>query len=373
MTGAPRDPSSPIRVLVVDDSAVARQLLAALLASDPAFEVTLAADPLVAMERMKVKRPDVILLDLEMPRMDGLTFLRHLNAVDPIPVVVCSAATGRGTAAALQALTSGAVEVIEKPRLPRDGDGADQAEEVCQAVRAAACARIVGRRTPPPAPRPATPRPSPRIVASPGIEPVVAIGASTGGTEALTSILRELPADFPPLLVVQHMAAPFTGPFARALDRSSPMEVREARSGDAVTRGCCLVAPGSHHMRLVRRGSASGSLFVELWDGPRVSHHRPSVNVLFESVAKVAGANAVGVILTGMGDDGADGLLTMRASGAVTLGQDEASSVVYGMPGQARKRGAVVHEMPLDRVARTLVAIVAEREGSISPGGSSRG
>lgn len=298
--------------------------------------------------------------------MDGLTFLRHLNAVDPIPVVVCSAATGRGTAAALQALAWGAVEAIEKPRLPRDGDAVEQAEEVCQVVRAAACARV--RRIERVTPRPVTPRPAPRIVPAAGLEPVVAIGASTGGTEALAAILRELPSDFPPVLVVQHMAAPFTGPFARALDRDSAMEVREARSGDAVVRGRCLVAPGSHHMRLIRRSAGTGGLFVDLWDGPRVSHHRPSVNVLFESVAKVAAGAAVGVILTGMGDDGADGLLTMRGAGAVTIGQDEATSVVYGMPGQARRRGAVVHELPLDRVARTLVTIVAERMGSIRRG-----
>jgi len=344
----------PTRVLVVDDSAVVRQTLAAVLSAEEGFEVLSAADPLFAIEKMDRARPDVIVLDLEMPRMDGVTFLRYIMKECPLPVVVCSGLSGGLTA--VQALEQGAVAVVEKPRLDVRGFLFESAVLLIDTVRGAAQARVRRRTAPPP--------PSPRLSADavlPAFRPrvgfltdtVVAVGASTGGTEALRALLVPLPADAPAMLVVQHMPAGFTRPFAERLNQVCRMEVREAADGDAVRAGRVLVAPGDRHMMLDRRG---GERFVRVTEGPLVSRHRPSVDVLFRSVAQASGPNAVGVILTGMGDDGAAGLLEMRQSGAVTLAQDEKTSVVFGMPRAAIARGAVDAALPLDCLPAALLS-----------------
>jgi len=344
-----------MRVLVVDDSAVVRQTLAAVLSADEGFEVHTAADPLFAVEKMDRARPDVIVLDLEMPRMDGLTFLRYIMKLDePPPVVVCSGLGGGRTA--VQALEQGAVAVVEKPRLDVRGFLFESAVLVIDTVRGAAQARVRRREAPPaPSPRRSADAVLPALRPRVGFftDTVVAVGASTGGTEALRALLAPLPADAPAMLVVQHMPAGFTGPFAERLNQACRMEVREAVDGDAVRAGRVLVAPGDRHMMLNRRGE---ELFVRVVEGPLVSRHRPSVDVLFRSVAQTSGPNAVGVILTGMGDDGAAGLLEMRQSGAVTLAQDEKTCVVFGMPRSAIARGAVDAALPIDSLPAALMS-----------------
>ncbi|HET7824535.1 MAG TPA: chemotaxis-specific protein-glutamate methyltransferase CheB [Anaeromyxobacter sp.] len=346
--------AGPLRVLVVDDSAVVRQALAAIL-SRAGMAVAVAADPVIATEKMRRERPDAIVLDLEMPRMDGLTFLRELMARDPLPVVVCSGAVGEAGGAALQALEEGAVEIIAKPRLGVKGFLEESAARLVDAVRAAAQARVRRPRAAhagaPPA---AGPTPVRRAIAPAAARPpkLVAVGASTGGPEAIRAILERLPPDAPPLVVVQHMPEPFTAAFARRLAGICRVEVREARDGDRVRAGLALVAPGNHHVA-VRRGG--GQLRVDVVDGPLVSGHRPSVDVLFRSVARAAGAGAVGVLLTGMGDDGAEGLCEMRAAGAHTIAQDEDTSVVFGMPGEAIARGAAAEVLPLGLVATAIL------------------
>jgi two-component system chemotaxis response regulator CheB len=340
------------RVLVVDDSAVVRQTLGALLSPDAGFEVETAADPLIALEKMKRVRPQVIVLDLEMPRMDGLTFLRQIARWErPVPVVVCSGLRGRGSEAAMAALESGAVAVVEKPRLGVREFLFESALMLQDTIRGAAQARV-RRRV---APVPARPRltadavlPLARSTAAPNAQPLIALGASTGGTEALLELLAPLPAETPAVLVVQHMPEGFTRAFAERLDRSCRLAVKEAEDGDRVLPGHVLLAPGDRHMILRCR---AGGYFVEVSDGPLVSRHRPSVDVLFRSVAQAAGANAVGVILTGMGDDGAAGLAEMKQAGALTLAQDEKTSIVFGMPKEAIRRGAVDEVLPLDRLA----------------------
>jgi len=334
---------SPLNILVVDDSAVVREVMTAVLAQEPGFSVTVAGDPFIAMGKMKQKRPDVIVLDLEMPRMDGLTFLRKIVREDFIPVVICSALTGPDTRIGLQALEEGAVDVVTKPRLGVRDFLHESAVVLIDAVRAAArCAA----RKPIPAPLAATPRLNADVML-PGksampvsitSDKVVAIGASTGGTEALKSILEAMPPDAPGMVVVQHMPEGFTAAFAQRLNQSCRIEVKEAADGDRVFAGRVLIAPGNLHI-LVRRNGAQYSVAVA--DGPLVSRHRPSVDVLFRSVAQSAGANAVGVIMTGMGNDGAEGLLEMQQAGAFTLAQDESSCVVFGMPKEAIERGAV--------------------------------
>jgi two-component system, chemotaxis family, protein-glutamate methylesterase/glutaminase len=346
--------SSHIHVLVVDDSAVVRQVLTVILARERSITVTVAADPLIALDKMQSFRPDVIVLDLEMPGMDGLSFLQAVMARDPIPVVVCSGLAARGTEAALRAIESGAVAVIEKPRLGVKGFLQDSAILLRDTVVAASKARV--RR---PALRllPASGEPPPaRRLARPALatttDKVIALGASTGGTEALRTILEAMPADAPGLLVVQHMPEGFTRAFADRLDRTCRIEVKEAADGDRVLDGRALIAPGRRHMMLRRSGA---HYVVELGDGPLVSRHRPSVDVLLRSVAAAAGPNAVGAILTGMGDDGAAGLLEMKEAGAVTLAQDEASCVVFGMPRAAIERGAADHVVPLEHMAARVL------------------
>jgi two-component system chemotaxis response regulator CheB len=348
----------PLNVLVVDDSAVVRQVLTSLLAGEAGMNVTSASDPLIAMEKMKRARPDVIVLDLQMPRMDGLTFLRQIMDRDPIPVVVCSSVAESGTEAAFRAIAEGAVEIVRKPKVGIRDFLYESAVTLVDAVRAASQARIAnhprGRRPSAVSTISTRPRP-PRAGLA---EPIIAIGASTGGPEALRGILDAMPGDTPAILIVQHMPEHFTRAFANRLNLSSAMEVKEAEDGDRVIRGRALIAPGNSHMRLVR---SLGQLSVEVKDGPLVSRHRPSVDVLFQSVAELAGKSAIGVLLTGMGDDGAEGLLQMRKSGAATIAQDEASCVVFGMPAKAIRRGAATDVVALHAIPEAIMAVAAER------------
>ncbi len=329
------------RVLIVDDSVVVQRVLARELAKTPDIEVVGAAgDPYVARERIAELSPDVLTLDIEMPRMDGLTFLSKLMAHHPMPVVVVSSLTQEGSETAMRALSLGAVAVVPKPS--SQFSVPDVAGRLADAIRAAAVARV---RAAPVAPNvsPAGILPALRTTGR-----VLAIGASTGGTQALEQVLAAFPADGPATVIVQHMPAEFTGPLAQRLNGVSAMEVREARDGDAVIVGRVLIAPGGRHLSLLKSGA---NYSVRISDGPAVRHHRPSVDVLFESVAKAAGRNALGVLLTGMGDDGARGLLSMRMAGARTIAQDEASSVVFGMPKVAIELGAAEHVSALDKVA----------------------
>jgi two-component system, chemotaxis family, protein-glutamate methylesterase/glutaminase len=355
---APAPAGRVLSVLVVDDSAVVRQAATAILSQDPGIVVTVAADPYIALEKMGRSRPDVILLDLEMPRMDGLTFLRKIMAEDPIPVVVCSGLAARGTDAAMRALEEGAVEVLAKPQLGVRDFLHESAATLIETIRGAAEARVRRRA----APKAATPRHTADVVLPPrpaapggriGTDVVVAIGASTGGTEALKLVLEAMHADAPGIVIVQHMPERFTAAFARRLDQICRIEVKEAAAGDRVLRGRALIAPGDRHLILRRHG---GYYEVELSDAPPVSRHRPSVDVLFRSVAQAAGPRAVGVILTGMGDDGAAGLLEMKRAGAATLAQDERTCVVFGMPKEAIVRGAADRVLPLSSIAAAILS-----------------
>lgn len=350
-----------IRILIVDDSASARQALSDILASEPDFEVLAAAsDPYVAAERMRQVLPDVIFLDLEMPRMDGLTFLRKIMAQHPIPVVICSTLVEEGSAASIQALEAGAVDLVAKPRVDTVHLLLESRMHICDVARAAAHARLRPRRYTDPLkieaklnadviiPPPRRPRHATVLT-----DRVVCIGASTGGTEALSAILTDLPPDSPGIVVVQHMPEKFTLAFANRLDGICRVSVREARQGDVLERGTVLIAPGNHHMLLER---VSRNYRVSIKEGPPVSRHRPSVDVLFRSAAQCAGGNAMGILLTGMGDDGAQGLLEMRQAGAFTIAQDEDSCVVFGMPKEAIVRGGAVKVLPLDHIAREIAA-----------------
>lgn len=357
--------SSAIHVLVVDDSAVVREVLNTLLSLESGMTVATAADPLIAMTKMKSQRPDVILLDLELPRMDGLSFLQKIMREDPTPVVICSALTGPHTGIGLRALEEGAVEIVTKPRAGVREFLHESAVLLTDAVRAAARSRTQLLR-----PRPTLRPPghatqnefcgAPGFANETGTNTIIALGASTGGTEALKLILEALPTDAPGLVVVQHMPEGFTAAFAQRLDRSCAIEVKEAVHGDRVMAGRALIAPGNRHLLVRRCGSA---YCVEVNDGPLVSRHRPSVDKLFHSLARCAGANAVGVLLTGMGSDGADGLLAMRKAGAFTLAQDEASSVVFGMPKEAIERGAAEKVVSLSCVTDEILrgAFVKQR------------
>jgi len=340
-----------IRVLIVDDSAVVREALSMVLSSDPELEVTATAgDPFIAAERMREQAPDVITLDIEMPRMDGLTFLQRLMAQHPIPVVICSSLAEEGCETTLRALEYGAVEIIQKPRLGTKQFLEESRVRICDVVKAAARVRCARRDRPLVEPKLSADAilPKPRTDAMlQTTERVVAIGASTGGTEALRVVLEALPADCPGVVIVQHMPENFTAAFARRLDGLCKVTVKEAEDGDTVVRGRVLIAPGNRHTLLKRSGAR---YFVEVRDGPLVSRHRPSVDVLFRSVARYAGKNAVGVIMTGMGDDGAHGMGEMKEAGAHTIAQDEATSVVFGMPHEAIKRGGVDKVLPLDRI-----------------------
>jgi two-component system chemotaxis response regulator CheB len=356
-----------IRVLIVDDSATVRQTLTDILSSDPQIEVMgTAADPYAAVRRIAEEAPDVITLDVEMPRMDGITFLRKLMSQHPIPVVMCSSLVEDGSETLMQALEAGAVDVILKPRIDTRQSLLDAQVRICDTVKAAARARPRPRARVAVAAqangRPRTPEPklsADVMMPAPGkgamartTERVVCIGASTGGTEALREVLEALPADSPGIVVVQHMPESFTAAFARRLDGLCEVTVREARDGDTVLRGQVLIAPGNRHMLLQRSGAR---YLVAVKDGPLVSRHRPSVDVLFRSAAHCAGGNAVGVIMTGMGDDGATGMREMQEAGAFTLAQDEESCVVFGMPKEAIARGGVGKVVGLSAIAREIL------------------
>ncbi|MDF3822486.1 chemotaxis response regulator protein-glutamate methylesterase [Leptospira sp. 96542] len=351
------------KVLIVDDSAVVRQVLSAVLRSDPALEVMNAAsDPILAMERMKASWPDVIVLDVEMPRMDGLTFLRKIMAERPTPVVICSTLTEKGAKTTIEALSAGAVATIAKPRLDLKNFLNASARELISVIKDAASAnvsRLARHGTAVPlAPRDKNtadvilPPATESRALTQTTEQVIAIGTSTGGTQALEEVLVQLPRVSPGIVIVQHMPEKFTAAFAARLNGLCQIEVREAANNDRVVPGRALIAPGGKHMLLRRAGA---QYFVEVVDGPLVNRHRPSVDVLFRSVAKCAGANALGVIMTGMGDDGAAGLLEMRNAGARTVAQDEATCVVYGMPKEAVKRGAVEKSIPLQAIPREIL------------------
>lgn len=351
-----------IKVLIVDDSAVVRQTLASILQSDPLIQVMdTASDPYVAAKKIQDEVPDVITLDIEMPRMDGLTFLRKIMSQHPIPVVVISSLTAKGTETAIKALEYGAVEVVTKPHLDTKKFIEESKIMLCDIVKAAAFSKIKRRQNIilPTTPFQVQPKYSADVIISKGIarpdsamikttEIVVAIGASTGGTEAIRELLMGLPHDSPGIVIVQHMPEKFTRSFADRLNELCKITVKEAEDGDSVIRGRALIAPGNYHMLLKRSGAR---YFVEIKEGPLVNRHRPSVDVLFRSTAKYAGANALGIIMTGMGDDGAKGLLEMKEAGAKTVAQDEKSCVVFGMPKEAIKLNAADKILPLDQIA----------------------
>jgi two-component system chemotaxis response regulator CheB len=361
--------SKPIRVLVVDDSAVVRDRLSRDLSRLRGVEVVgTAPDPYVARERIVELKPDVLTLDVEMPRMDGITFLRKLMAHFPIPVVIVSSLTPKGSALALEALDAGAVAVVAKPESAFSVDSA--MAELERAIRAASIAKVKKRDDA------AAQAPRRPLALTRTTNMIIALGASTGGTRALEDIIRALPPNTPGVVVVQHMPETFTSEFAARLDRVSEVRVLEAKDGDTVATGHVLIAPGGRKHMVLRRSGASYR--VELRAGPPVNRHSPSVDVLFESVADYAGPNAIGAILTGMGADGAEGLLAMRKAGAHTLAQDERSCVVFGMPREAIQRGAAEHVVPLDDVAGLLLGLaargpkVAAQAPAATQGGSSR-
>jgi two-component system chemotaxis response regulator CheB len=364
-----RDPTSGrVKVLIVDDSAVVRHVLTAVLETDPGIDVLGAVpDPIFAMHRMNQQWPDVVLLDVEMPRMDGITFLKELMAVRPTPVVVCSTLTQRGAETTLQAMSAGAVSIITKPK---DGlkaflqsDGAD----IARAVKEAAAgdmrrmqALTVALRATPTTPHPTATAPPPDAGPAPltvTTDRVVAIGTSTGGTQALEIVLTAIPRVQSGIVVVQHMPEKFTAALACRLDGMCESDVLEASDGDPVLPGQVLIAPGGRHMTIRRDGA---QYRIEIRNGPPVNRHRPSVDVLFRSVAAGAGRNGMGVIMTGMGDDGARGLLQMRTAGARTVAQDEATCVAYGMPGEAVKVGAAEAEVPLPEISGLIKRFAAQ-------------
>lgn len=355
--------SKKINVLVVDDSATVRQVMTGLLAKDPEIHVMgAAADPLFAMEHMKKQWPDVVTLDVEMPRMDGITFLKQVMAIRPTPVIVCSSLTEKGAETTMQAMAAGAINIITKPKMAVKQFLEDSSSSVIAAVKAAAMANMKCVRASTAAPvLPSAKLTADAIMTAPTqamaqtTERIVAIGTSTGGTQALEAVLTKLPRVSPGIVIVQHMPEKFTAAFAARLNSICQIEVLEAKSGDRVIPGRALIAPGGHHMALKRSGA---QYHVEVIDGPLVNRHRPSVDVLFRSVAKFAGKNALGVIMTGMGDDGASGLLEMRQAGAATIGQNEATCVVYGMPKEAMKRGGVQRELALAAIPAEIAAYV---------------
>ncbi len=347
-----------IRVLIVDDSSVVRQTLSEILSSDPAIEVMgTASDPIRAVEKIKIEVPDVITLDVEMPHMDGLTFLNKIMTQHPIPVVICSSLTENGSDTALKALEYGAVDIITKPKLGTKQFLEESRINICDIVKAASCVDIKKyvHRKMEVQPKLSADVVIPKVVSKAMLqttEKVVVVGASTGGTEALKIFLENLPPDTPGIVIVQHMPENFTKAFAKRLDGLCRISVKEAEDGDTVIRGRALIAPGNFHMLLKRSGAR---YFVEIKEGPLVSRHRPSVDVLFRSAARYAGKNAVGVIMTGMGDDGAKGMLELKEAGAYTMAQDEKTCVVFGMPNEAIKLGGVLKVFPLQMIAENVL------------------
>ncbi len=345
--GALRD----VRVLIVDDSSIVRQVLTRELSQQPGIQVVGAApDPFMARDQIVQLQPDVITLDIEMPRMDGLSFLRRLMKHHPMPVIIVSSLTAKGRALAIECLEAGAIEVLSKPN--ESYSVGDLASQLAEIIKSAASIKVQPRLS---AVTPKARSSAPNVTAALAetTEKVVAIGASTGGTEALRVVLEALNRRMPGLIVTQHMPEGFTASFAERLNSLCEIEVREARDGDRVTPGVALIAPGNRHMQLARDGAR---YIVRITDGPRVCRHRPSVEVMFDSTARHAGANAMGVIMTGMGHDGAGGMLNMHRAGAWTIAQDEASCVVYGMPAEAVKLGGVTTVSPLSRIADHIAA-----------------
>ncbi|MGL4251833.1 MAG: protein-glutamate methylesterase/protein-glutamine glutaminase [Aeromonas sp.] len=347
-----------IRVMLVDDSAVVRQVLQEVLEQEPDIRViATASDPLFAMEKLKKEWPDVIVLDVEMPRMDGITFLTKIMSEHPTPVVICSSLTEKGAETTLQAMAAGAVDVITKPTIGVKSFLQESAHELAMTVRAAAQANL--KRMSKATVLPASTKLSADAILAPNqhamaqtTERLIAIGTSTGGTQALEVVLTALPRVSPGIVIVQHMPEKFTAMFADRLNGVCQIEVREAKNNDRVIPGLALIAPGGKHMLLKRSGAY---YHVEVIDGPLINRHRPSVDVLFRSVAKYAGKNATGIIMTGMGDDGARGLREMLEAGANTYAQDEASCVVFGMPKEAIKLGAARHVLPLQEIQFAII------------------
>ena len=343
-----------VRVLIVDDSALVREALDQALRSDPDIQVVgAAAHPYEAVEIMRQETVDVLTLDIEMPRMDGLTFLRKIMNQRPLPVVICSTLTDAGAAATIEALELGAVEVVTKPKVGTRAFFEEARIRLCDVVKAAA--QVRPRRIHP-RPRPPVPKPSAPLVRLDTSDKLICLGASTGGTEALRQLLSGLPVDTPPIAIVQHMPAGFTRAFAARLDAEMPFRVEEAQPGQALLRGTAVVAPGDRHLLVSRSGAR---LEVELRDGPLVSRHRPSVDVLFRSAARCVGSNVAAAILTGMGKDGARGMKDLREAGAATFAQDEATSVVWGMPGAAVELGGVQEVLSLELLAERLLGSTA--------------
>lgn len=363
-----KHPDKKTRILIVDDSASVRRMLTEMLSSDDTLEVMAAArDAFEAADFIRKEIPDVIFLDIEMPRMDGITFLRRLMSQRPIPVVICSSVADSQSKVAMEALEAGAIDVTAKPLVDSPEAREASRARLCRTAHAAAHAKLGGRHKPAPPPIAIEAKNKADIVL-PDIgehrlahlaqtmirtDPVICIGASTGGTEAIREVLTALPADCPGIVIVQHMPEKFTLAFATRLNGLCRIAVKEAEDGDAVEAGRALIAPGGRHLKLVRRGQ---KYHVEILDAPPVTRHRPSVDVLFRSASQAAGPNAVGVLLTGMGDDGANGLLEMRQAGALTIAQDEASCVVFGMPKEAIARGAACVVLPLVNVAGTIAS-----------------
>jgi len=348
-----------IKVLVVDDSALLRQVLSTIINDDPGMEViATASDPYVAASKIASQVPDVITLDVEMPKMDGLTFLKKIMSQKPIPVVICSSLTEKGSDTALRALEYGAIDIITKPKLGQKQYFEESKVNICDIIKAAAEAKV--HKLKPLTEIQVTPKLSADVILQKSqhtsmiktTETVVAVGASTGGTEALRVFLEKFPMDSPGILIVQHMPENFTKAFAKRLDTTCKISVKEAEDGDTVLRGRALIAPGNMHMLLKRSGA---KYFVELKSGPLVSRHRPSVDVLFRSTARYAGGNAIGVIMTGMGDDGAKGMLEMKEVGAYTIAQNEETCVVYGMPNEAVKLGGVESVVPLGLITESVL------------------
>jgi two-component system chemotaxis response regulator CheB len=349
-----------IKVLVVDDSAVVRQVITEQLNAIGGIRVVgAAADPIFAQRYLERDSPDVIILDIEMPRMDGITFLKQLMQERPIPVVICSTLTDKGAEITMQAMSAGAVDIITKPKVGLKGFLQDNKTLLGDAIKAASRARVNRLKKGSSKPLPVSPKLNADAVLpetgaralAETTDRVVVIGTSTGGTQALERILTRLPRTAPGVAVVQHMPGEFTSAFARRLNSLCEVEVREANQNDRLIPGLVLIAPGTHHMLLRRSGA---QYRVEIREGPLVSRHRPSVDVLFRSAAQCAGSNAVGIIMTGMGDDGAYGLKEMHDTGAFTVAQDEATSVVYGMPKEAVKRGGVDVSLPLEQLPEII-------------------
>ena len=359
--------NKPLRVLIVDDSALVRQALTAVLCQGTSeFEVMASvSDPFAAVRAIRQEVPDVILLDIEMPKMDGVTFLRKLMRQRPIPTIICSSLAAARAPITLAALEAGAVDVIQKPSLSTREFFLEASDQIRELVRVAARANLR---------KPARPRSSvekPQLALRHTTDRVVVIGASTGGTEAIATVLAGLDANCPGVAIVQHMPPYFTASFAKRLNDTTPLHVREARSGDAILPGQVLLAPGDHHMELRRSGA---HYHVILHQAPPVNRHRPSVDVLFRSAAEHVGANAVAVILTGMGADGADGMKELRDRGARTIAQDERTSIVYGMPYEALKRGGVEQVLALDDIPNTVLQLgqLPVRSGSLKPASNAK-